>query len=108
VERIANLWLIIGLITPQSASSSTWWPAVARMSMDSVTKGMVPFMIAQFLVMFLMVLFPWLVNVPVRLLHGGQPEVPPIASDVAPAQARAIPRHGRPRGAFSSSSFRSH
>jgi TRAP-type C4-dicarboxylate transport system permease large subunit len=40
------------------------------MSMDTVTRGMIPFMIAQFLIMFLMVLFPWLVTGPARFLYG--------------------------------------
>jgi TRAP-type C4-dicarboxylate transport system permease large subunit len=39
------------------------------MSMDSVTKGVLPFMLAQFIIMFLMVLFPWLVTVPAKFFH---------------------------------------
>ena len=39
--------------------------------MDAVTRGVVPFMIAQYLLMFLMVLFPWLVTGPARFLYGG-------------------------------------
>ena len=38
------------------------------MKMDEVTKGAVPFMLAQFAVMFLLVLFPSLVLVPLRWL----------------------------------------
>ena len=34
------------------------WPVWARSGMDEVTKGVVPFMIAQFAIMFLMVLVP--------------------------------------------------
>ena len=30
-----------------------------------------PFVIAQFLIMFLMVFFPWLVTGPAKLFHGG-------------------------------------
>jgi len=30
-----------------------------------------PFVIAQFLIMFLMVFFPWLVTAPAKLFHGG-------------------------------------
>jgi TRAP-type C4-dicarboxylate transport system permease large subunit len=41
---------------------------VGRISMDDVTKGVVPFMIAEFLIMFVMVLFPWLVTWPARWL----------------------------------------
>jgi TRAP-type C4-dicarboxylate transport system permease large subunit len=36
------------------------------MKMDEVTKGVVPFMLAQFAVMFLMVFFPSLVMAPMR------------------------------------------
>ena len=39
---------------------------VGKMSMDDVTKGVIPFMIAEFTVMFLMVLFPWLVTGPAK------------------------------------------
>ena len=38
------------------------------MKMDEVTRGVIPFMVAQFAVMFLMVLFPSLVLVPLRWL----------------------------------------
>jgi tripartite ATP-independent transporter DctM subunit len=61
----------IGLITPPVGVVLNVVAGVARMSMDTVTRGMVPFMIAQFLIMFLMVLFPWLVTAPARLLSGG-------------------------------------
>jgi len=37
---------------------------VGKISMDDVTKGVIPFMIAEFAVMFLMVVFPKLVTVP--------------------------------------------
>jgi len=36
------------------------------MKMDAVTRGVIPFMIAEFLVMFLMVVFPWLVTGPAK------------------------------------------
>jgi TRAP-type C4-dicarboxylate transport system permease large subunit len=39
---------------------------VGRMKMDEVTKGVIPFMTAQFIVMFLMVFFPAIVTVPAR------------------------------------------
>jgi tripartite ATP-independent transporter DctM subunit len=61
----------IGLITPPVGVVLNVVAGVARMSMDTVTRGMIPFMIAQFLIMFLMVMFPWLVIVPARFLHGG-------------------------------------
>jgi TRAP-type C4-dicarboxylate transport system permease large subunit len=37
--------------------------------MDEVTKGVVPFMFAQFLIMFLMVAFPDLVMVPAHWFY---------------------------------------
>jgi len=42
---------------------------VGRMKMDDVTKGVVPFMVVQFAVMFLMVIFPQLVMWPAHLLY---------------------------------------
>jgi TRAP-type C4-dicarboxylate transport system permease large subunit len=38
--------------------------------MDAVTRGVWPFMLAQFAVMFLMVAFPALVTVPARWFYG--------------------------------------
>jgi len=61
----------IGLVTPPVGVVLNVVAGVGRMSMDTVTKGVMPFMIAQFLIMFLMVLFPWLVTGPAKLLHGG-------------------------------------
>jgi TRAP-type C4-dicarboxylate transport system permease large subunit len=43
---------------------------VGRMKMDEVTRGVLPFMFAQFAVMFLLVLFPSLVLVPMRWFIG--------------------------------------
>jgi TRAP-type C4-dicarboxylate transport system permease large subunit len=40
------------------------------MTFDEVTRGVVPFMIAEFAVMFLMVVFPQLVTVPARWFGG--------------------------------------
>jgi TRAP-type C4-dicarboxylate transport system permease large subunit len=40
------------------------------MRMDEVTKGVIPFMIAEFTIMFLMVLFPPLVTVPAKWFAG--------------------------------------
>ena len=61
----------IGLITPPVGVVLNVVAGVGRMSMDTVTKGVLPFMIAQFLIMFAMVFFPWLVTGPARLFHGG-------------------------------------
>jgi len=61
----------IGLVTPPVGVVLNVVAGVGRMSMDTVTKGVTPFMIAQFLIMFLMVFFPWLVTGPAKLFHGG-------------------------------------
>jgi TRAP-type C4-dicarboxylate transport system permease large subunit len=42
---------------------------VGKVSMDDVTKGVIPFMIAQFIIMFLMVAFPQLVMVPAHWFY---------------------------------------
>jgi TRAP-type C4-dicarboxylate transport system permease large subunit len=39
------------------------------MRMDEVTKGVMPFMAVQFLIMFLMVLFPSIIMVPARWFY---------------------------------------
>ena len=56
----------IGLITPPVGTVLNTVAGVGKISMDDVTKGVVPFMIAQFLIMFAMVAFPDLVLVPAR------------------------------------------
>ena len=43
---------------------------VGRMKIDEVTKGVMPFMLAELAVMFLMVLFPSLVTVPAKWFGG--------------------------------------
>jgi tripartite ATP-independent transporter DctM subunit len=60
----------IGLITPPVGTVLSTVAGVGRVSMDAVTKGVWPFMVAQFVVMFLMVLFPALVTVPARWFYG--------------------------------------
>ncbi|HWP13286.1 MAG TPA: TRAP transporter large permease subunit [Ramlibacter sp.] len=60
----------IGLITPPVGTILSTVAGVGKISMDAVTKGVWPFMIAQFIVMFLMVFFPSLVMVPARWLYG--------------------------------------
>jgi len=60
----------IGLITPPVGTVLNVVAGVGRMKMDEVTRGVIPFMTAQFIVMFLMVLFPWLVMGPARWLGG--------------------------------------
>ena len=60
----------IGLVTPPVGTVLNVVAGVGRMSMDDVTRGVLPFMLAEFAVMFLMVLFPWLVIWPARLFAG--------------------------------------
>ena len=56
----------IGLITPPVGTVLNTVAGVGKIGMDEVTRGVWPFMIAQFTIMFLMVLFPQLVMVPAR------------------------------------------
>ncbi|HKW39236.1 MAG TPA: TRAP transporter large permease subunit [Burkholderiales bacterium] len=58
----------IGLITPPVGTVLNTVAGVGRIRMDEVTRGMLPFMWAEFATMFLMVLFPWLVTGPARWL----------------------------------------
>jgi tripartite ATP-independent transporter DctM subunit len=60
----------IGLITPPVGTVLNVVAGVGRMRMDDVTRGVIPFMIAEFLVMFLMVLFPWVVTGPAKWFAG--------------------------------------
>ncbi len=59
----------IGLITPPVGTVLNTVAGVGKVSMDVVTKGVWPFMIAQFVLLFLMVLFPELVMVPARWFY---------------------------------------
>jgi TRAP-type C4-dicarboxylate transport system permease large subunit len=59
----------IGLVTPPVGVVLNVVAGVGKMSMDSVTRGVLPFMIAQFLILFAMVLFPWLVTGPAKFFH---------------------------------------
>lgn len=60
----------IGLITPPVGTVLNTVAGVGKVSMDEVTRGVWPFMLAQFSVMFLMVLFPQIVMVPARWFYG--------------------------------------
>jgi tripartite ATP-independent transporter DctM subunit len=60
----------IGLITPPVGTVLNTVAGVGKVSMDDVTKGVWPFMLVQFALMFLMVLFPEIVMVPARWLIG--------------------------------------
>ena len=59
----------IGLITPPVGTVLNAVAGVGKIGMDEVTRGVIPFMIAQFALMFLMVLFPQLVMVPARWFY---------------------------------------
>ena len=59
----------IGLITPPVGTVLNAVAGVGKVSMDDVTRGVMPFMIAQFTIMFLMVAFPQLVMVPARWFY---------------------------------------
>jgi tripartite ATP-independent transporter DctM subunit len=60
----------IGLITPPVGTVLNTVAGVGRVSMDDVTRGVWPFMVAQFAVMFLLAFFPQLVMVPARWFYG--------------------------------------
>ena len=59
----------IGLITPPVGTVLNVVCGVGKLNMDDVIKGVIPFMIAETLLLFLFVLFPALVTVPARLFH---------------------------------------
>jgi len=59
----------IGLITPPVGTVLNVASGVARVPMGDVIKGVMPFMIAQLIVLFLLVLFPQLVLLPLQWLH---------------------------------------
>jgi tripartite ATP-independent transporter DctM subunit len=59
----------IGLVTPPVGTVLNVVAGVGRMKMDEVTRGVMPFMVVQFVIMFLLVLFPQLVMWPAQLLY---------------------------------------
>ena len=59
----------IGLITPPVGTVLNVVSSIARVNLDTVIKGMFPFLIAETLIMFLLVLFPQLVTVPARWFY---------------------------------------
>ena len=61
--------LAIGLITPPVGVVLNTVAGAGRIGMDSVIRGVVPFMIAQFIIMFALVLFPQLVLVPAHWFY---------------------------------------
>ncbi len=59
----------IGLITPPVGTVLNVVAGVGKMKMDQVTLGVLPFMAAQLIVLFLLVLFPQLVLGPLKLFY---------------------------------------
>ena len=59
----------IGLVTPPVGTVLNVVAGVGKMKMDDVTRGVVPFMIAQLVVLFLLVLFPQIVLWPLKLFY---------------------------------------
>jgi tripartite ATP-independent transporter DctM subunit len=60
----------IGLITPPVGTVLNVVAGVGRMKIDEVTRGMLPFMAAQFATMFIMILFPQTVLAPLRWFYS--------------------------------------
>ena len=60
----------IGLITPPVGVVLNVVCGVSKISMEEIIKGVWPFMIAQLVVLFLMVIFPELVTVPAKWFAG--------------------------------------
>jgi TRAP-type transport system large permease protein len=60
----------IGLVTPPVGTVLNVVAGVGKMKLDEVTRGVIPFMIAEFAVMFLLIFFPQLVTVPAKWLAG--------------------------------------
>jgi tripartite ATP-independent transporter DctM subunit len=59
----------IGLLTPPVGTVLNVAAGVGRTSMDGIIKGVMPFLIAQTIVMILLILFPWFVTAPLSWLH---------------------------------------
>ena len=60
----------IGLVTPPVGTVLNVVAGVGKMRMDDDTRGVMPFMLVQFAVMFLMVLFPQIIMWPAKFLYG--------------------------------------
>jgi TRAP-type transport system large permease protein len=59
----------IGLVTPPVGTVLNTVAGVGRIGMDAVTRGVLPFMLAQFVLLFLLILFPQLVLAPARWFY---------------------------------------
>ncbi|GAB3185880.1 TRAP transporter large permease subunit [Hydrogenophaga aquatica] len=60
----------IGLVTPPVGTVLNVVAGVGRMKIDHVAKGVLPFMFAQIIVLFLLVLFPQIVLTPLRWFYS--------------------------------------
>ena len=60
----------IGLVTPPVGIVLNVVCGVPRVSMEDIIKGVLPFLIPQLIVLFLMILFPALVTVPAKWFSG--------------------------------------
>lgn len=60
----------IGLITPPVGTVLNVVCGVSKLKMEEIVRGVGPFLIAQLIVLFLLVLFPELVTVPMKYLAG--------------------------------------
>lgn len=60
----------IGLVTPPVGTVLNVVAGVGRVSMDQVTRGVLPFMFAQICLLLVLVFCPWLVTVPAGWLAG--------------------------------------
>jgi TRAP-type transport system large permease protein len=60
----------IGLITPPVGTVLNVVAGVAKIDMEDLIKGVWPFMLAELVVLFLLVLFPWLVTGPAKWIGG--------------------------------------
>lgn len=60
----------IGLITPPVGTVLNVVAGVGKMKIDEVAKGVFPFMLAQVIVLFLLVLFPSIVMVPLKFFYS--------------------------------------
>lgn len=56
----------IGLVTPPVGTVLNVVAGVGRIRMDEVTRGVLPFMLAQFIVMFLLIFVPQFITVPLK------------------------------------------
>jgi TRAP-type transport system large permease protein len=61
---------VIGLVTPPVGTVLNVVAGVGHMKMDKVARGVIPFLIADLIVLFLLVLFPSIVLVPLKFFYS--------------------------------------